>query len=157
MKCNKCKYYDKECYFFSMGSGNPIDMPCYIEEQTGYWKELKINEAIIEALEKIDITTPTPIQREAIPYLLEGLDCIGQAQTGTGKTFAYSIPLIEKIDSTTPVIAEIIDLLFDYFLDEEDFDDTDGCGDGVATCNGGSASNDGSTGDACGYHRSGVP
>lgn len=47
MKCNKCKYYDKECYFFSMGSGNPIDMPCYIEEQTGYWKELKINENML--------------------------------------------------------------------------------------------------------------
>ena len=51
------------------------------------FRELNINEAIIEALEKIDITTPTPIQREAIPFLLEGLDCIGQAQTGTGKTF----------------------------------------------------------------------
>lgn len=50
MKCNKCKYYDKddkECYFFSMGSGNPIDMPCYTKEQTGYWKELKINENML--------------------------------------------------------------------------------------------------------------
>jgi len=50
MKCNKCKYYDKdgkECYFFSMGSGNLIDMPCYTEKQTGYWKELKINENML--------------------------------------------------------------------------------------------------------------
>ena len=50
MKCNKCKYYDKddkECYFFSMGSGNPIDMPCYTEEQSSYWKELKINENML--------------------------------------------------------------------------------------------------------------
>ena len=60
------------------------------------FRELNINEAIIEALDKIEITTPTPIQRESIPYLLEGLDCIGQAQTGTGKTFAYSIPLLVK-------------------------------------------------------------
>ena len=50
MKCNKCKYYDKdnrECYFFSMGSGNPIDMPCYTEEKSSYWKELKINKNML--------------------------------------------------------------------------------------------------------------
>ena len=33
--------------FFSMGNGNPIDMPCYKEKQTGYWKELKINENML--------------------------------------------------------------------------------------------------------------
>ena len=72
------------------------------------FRELNINEAIIEALEKIDITTPTPIQRESIPYLLQGLDCIGQAQTGTGKTFAYSIPLIEKIDSSSKNVQSLV-------------------------------------------------
>ena len=72
------------------------------------FRELNINEAIIEALEKIEITTPTPIQRESIPYLLQGLDCIGQAQTGTGKTFAYSIPLIEKIDSNSKNVQSLV-------------------------------------------------
>ena len=40
---------------------------------------------------------PTPIQKESIPYTLEGKDILGQAQTGTGKTGAFGIPLIEKV------------------------------------------------------------
>ena len=72
------------------------------------FRELNINEAIVEALEKIEITTPTPIQKESIPYLLQGFDCIGQAQTGTGKTFAYSIPLIEKIDSNSKNVQSLV-------------------------------------------------
>ena len=59
---------------------------------------LNVNEAIIEALNKENILVPTPIQKEAIPHLFSGSDVIGQAQTGTGKTFAYSIPLLDKID-----------------------------------------------------------
>ncbi len=59
---------------------------------------LNISNAIIEALNKENILEPTPIQEKSIPFLLEGNDVIGQAQTGTGKTFAYSIPLLERIN-----------------------------------------------------------
>ena len=45
--------------------------------------DLKISEAMIQSLDQINITDPTPIQKEAIPLLLEGKDVIGQAQTGT--------------------------------------------------------------------------
>ena len=60
--------------------------------------ELNINEKIIKSLEENQIFIPTPIQEKSIPLLLEGNDVIGQAQTGTGKTFAYSIPLLERIN-----------------------------------------------------------
>lgn len=63
------------------------------------FERLNVNEKIIESLNKENILVPTPIQMEAIPLLKEGFDVIGQAQTGTGKTFAYAIPLIEKINS----------------------------------------------------------
>ena len=72
------------------------------------FSNLNINEAIIDALNKLEILEPTPIQSEAIPPLMEGKDVIGQAQTGTGKTFAYSIPLIEKIDTQYELLKEKI-------------------------------------------------
>ena len=59
--------------------------------------DFNLNENIIKALEKHSISEFTPIQVETIPLLLQGYDVIGQAQTGTGKTFAYSIPLIESL------------------------------------------------------------
>ncbi|MBQ2472181.1 MAG: DEAD/DEAH box helicase [Acholeplasmatales bacterium] len=62
------------------------------------FEKLNVREDIIDCLNKENILVPTPIQEEAIPLLKEGFDCIGQAQTGTGKTFAYAIPLIEGID-----------------------------------------------------------
>ena len=53
-----------------------------------------------EALKALSIDTPTAIQSEAIPHLLEGRDVIGQAHTGSGKTLAFGLPLIERCDST---------------------------------------------------------
>jgi len=49
------------------------------------------------ALERLELTEPTPIQREAIPIALEGKDVMGLAQTGTGKTLAFGLPLIEHL------------------------------------------------------------
>ena len=57
------------------------------------FKEFGLPEAIIQALERLNITTPTPIQAEAIPLAIEGHDVLGTAQTGTGKTLAYIAPL----------------------------------------------------------------
>lgn len=62
------------------------------------FERLNVSEKIIDALNKENILVPTPIQENAIPILKEGYDVIGQAQTGTGKTFAYAIPLIDKIN-----------------------------------------------------------
>ncbi|MFH1541983.1 MAG: DEAD/DEAH box helicase, partial [bacterium] len=52
---------------------------------------------IIETLEQLKFVTPTPIQLKAIPLGLDGQDVIGVAQTGTGKTFAFGIPMIQKL------------------------------------------------------------
>jgi len=52
-----------------------------------------------KALEAMKIDTPTPVQAEAIPPLLEGRDVIGQAVTGSGKTLAFGLPLVERIDA----------------------------------------------------------
>ncbi|MDP3372180.1 MAG: DEAD/DEAH box helicase [Candidatus Paracaedibacteraceae bacterium] len=57
------------------------------------FKSFNLPEALVSALERLDITTPTPIQAEAIPLALAGDDVLGSAQTGTGKTLAYLIPI----------------------------------------------------------------
>lgn len=61
------------------------------------FQELNISEEIIRALNDMGFEEPTPIQAESIPVALAGKDMIGQAQTGTGKTAAYGIPVLEKI------------------------------------------------------------
>jgi ATP-dependent RNA helicase DeaD len=60
--------------------------------------ELGLSEPLLDALKHLGYEKPTPIQEEAIPGLLEGRDIIGQAQTGTGKTAAFGLPLLEYID-----------------------------------------------------------
>ena len=62
------------------------------------FNEMNIQIGLKKAIEELGFTTPTDIQSEAIPKVLEGLDVIGEAQTGTGKTFSFAIPMIEKID-----------------------------------------------------------
>ena len=58
---------------------------------------LNLNPKILAALEKKGYTTPTPIQAQAIPHLLEGKDLLGIAQTGTGKTAAFSLPILHNL------------------------------------------------------------
>ncbi|MGL4740270.1 MAG: DEAD/DEAH box helicase [Sarcina sp.] len=64
------------------------------------FKELNIREDIINILNKNKIVVPTQIQKEAIPVALEGKNILAQSETGTGKTLAYLIPIIMKIDIT---------------------------------------------------------
>jgi superfamily II DNA/RNA helicase len=59
--------------------------------------ELKLDSSLQEGIESLGFDSPTPIQEKAIPLILEGKDLIGSAQTGTGKTAAFLIPLIQKI------------------------------------------------------------
>ena len=61
------------------------------------FKLLKIEDSLKNSLHKMNFTKPTPIQGMAIPAALEGKDILGTAQTGTGKTLAFSIPLINKL------------------------------------------------------------
>lgn len=72
------------------------------------FNEIIKNEKIIESLKELNILSPTPIQKKAIPLLLNKNDVIGQAQTGTGKTFAYSIPLILNIDENSKNIESLV-------------------------------------------------
>ena len=60
--------------------------------------ELGVKPEILKAVEDMGFEEPTPIQKAAIPTALTGKDLIGQAQTGTGKTAAFGIPILERID-----------------------------------------------------------
>ena len=62
------------------------------------FQELGLSEPLIDALRHLGYERPTPIQEQAIPVLLEGRDVIGQAQTGTGKTAAFGLPLLDYVD-----------------------------------------------------------
>ena len=60
------------------------------------WEEV-VDERILRAVREMGFDSFTPIQEQAIPCLLRGEDIIGQAQTGTGKTAAFGIPLLQKV------------------------------------------------------------
>ncbi|AYQ56013.1 ATP-dependent RNA helicase DeaD [Bathymodiolus thermophilus thioautotrophic gill symbiont] len=62
------------------------------------FSDLGLSDSILKVLDSIGYETPSPIQQQCITYLLDGKDVIGQAQTGTGKTAAFALPLLDKID-----------------------------------------------------------
>ena len=64
------------------------------------FKELGVSASVLNALKILKIETPTPIQTKSIPVGLTGQDLIGVAQTGTGKTFAFGIPMIERLSAS---------------------------------------------------------
>ncbi len=72
------------------------------------FRSLGISELLAETLNQHGISKPTSIQEKAIPLLLDGKDVIAQSQTGTGKTFAFVLPIIEKIDIQNPNIQALI-------------------------------------------------
>ena len=61
---------------------------------------LGIAPGILEILKKIRYVTPTPIQHRTIPIAIQGKDVVGIAQTGTGKTLAFGIPMIQRLEIT---------------------------------------------------------
>ena len=61
------------------------------------FEQLSLIEPILNALKNEGYTTPTPIQEQAIPSILEGRDLLGCAQTGTGKTAAFAIPVLQLL------------------------------------------------------------
>src|SRR3954467_13795623 len=62
------------------------------------FSELGLKPEILQTLDELGYAEPTPIQAQAIPELLAGHDVIGQAQTGSGKTAAFGLPLLEYLD-----------------------------------------------------------
>ncbi|MBM0742387.1 DEAD/DEAH box helicase [Phormidium sp. CLA17] len=72
------------------------------------FSSLGLSDARVRFLESMGFTAPTSIQAEAIPHLLAGRDVVGQAQTGTGKTAAFSLPILEQIDVMSPVVQALV-------------------------------------------------
>jgi ATP-dependent RNA helicase DeaD len=72
------------------------------------FKDLGLSPKIQQALDELGYVDPTPIQEEAIPELLAGHDVIGQAQTGTGKTAAFGLPLLQYLDPADPEVQAIV-------------------------------------------------
>ncbi|HEX2191421.1 MAG TPA: DEAD/DEAH box helicase [Longimicrobiaceae bacterium] len=68
-----------------------------VEESAVTFAELGLSEEVLAALDALGYEEPTPIQTEAIPVLMEGRDVIGRAATGTGKTAAFALPLVERV------------------------------------------------------------
>ena len=73
------------------------------------FKDLNLSTALMKAIEDLGFEEPTPIQKLTIPHALQGRDIIGQAQTGTGKTASFGIPIIEKDFSGKKPYALIIE------------------------------------------------
>src|SRR3954470_20300869 len=70
--------------------------------------ELGLSEPLTEALKHLGYEKPTPIQEQAIPALLAGSDVIGQAQTGTGKTAAFGLPLLQYVDPSMNEVQALV-------------------------------------------------
>ncbi|ATW26054.1 DEAD/DEAH box helicase [Candidatus Formimonas warabiya] len=70
--------------------------------------DMGLSDPIIRATLNMGFEEPTPIQEQTIPFALKGTDVIGQAQTGTGKTAAFGIPLVEKMDVDVEVVQGLI-------------------------------------------------
>jgi len=72
------------------------------------FRDLGLKEDIVTALDELGYEQPSPIQEQAIPELLGGHDMIGQAQTGTGKTAAFGLPLLQYLDPTSDETQAIV-------------------------------------------------
>lgn len=70
--------------------------------------DFRIGDRTLRALDQMGIRTPTPIQAEAVPALLDGRDVIGQARTGSGKTLAFGIPAIELVDPAIKAVQVLV-------------------------------------------------
>jgi len=70
--------------------------------------DLGLSESTLQALRDVGYESPSPIQEQAIPALLEGRDVIGQAQTGTGKTAAFGLPIMEYVDPSEKTVQALV-------------------------------------------------
>src|SRR6267143_4850465 len=72
------------------------------------FSELGLSEEVLKAIDKLGFEQAAPIQAAAIPVLMHGKDVVGQSQTGSGKTAAFSIPAIEKVDPNNRTVQILI-------------------------------------------------
>ena len=70
--------------------------------------DLGLSKPLLDAIEHLGYKEPTPIQEQTIPALLEGKDVMGQAQTGTGKTAAFGLPLLQFVDPDNPEVQALV-------------------------------------------------
>ena len=70
--------------------------------------DLGLEPTLLEAVHDVGYESPSPIQEQAIPPLLEGLDMIGQAQTGSGKTAAFGLPMLQYVDPSDPDVQALV-------------------------------------------------
>jgi ATP-dependent RNA helicase DeaD len=70
--------------------------------------QLGLSESTLHALRDVGYESPSPIQEQAVPALLEGRDVIGQAQTGTGKTAAFGLPIMEHVDASVADVQALV-------------------------------------------------
>ncbi|MDR3288156.1 MAG: DEAD/DEAH box helicase [Peptococcaceae bacterium] len=70
--------------------------------------DIVLSKQVLQALSEMGFEEPSPIQKEALPLALEGQDIIGQAQTGTGKTAAFGIPMVEKVNPKFQAVQAIV-------------------------------------------------
>src|ERR1700760_4461703 len=68
-----------------------------LEQPTAPFEALGLESALVTPLTTLGYEEPTPIQREAIPPLVAGRDLVGQAATGTGKTAAFALPVLQRL------------------------------------------------------------
>jgi ATP-dependent RNA helicase DeaD len=73
-------------------------MKAKAEVRTDSFDQFGLGEQLLKAISDVGYETPSPIQRKTIPLLLEGRDVVGQAQTGTGKTAAFALPILERLE-----------------------------------------------------------
>src|SRR6202012_2691707 len=79
---------------------NMSAVPADAIENTLSFRDLALSDAVLLALTDVGYESPSPIQAQTIPVLLSGKDMLGQAQTGTGKTAAFALPALTRIDLT---------------------------------------------------------
>ena len=78
------------------------------EESIVTFDDLGLSKEVLRAVHDLGFESPTPIQERSIPVVLSGKDMIGQAQTGTGKTAAFSLPILSRIDCKKSCIQALI-------------------------------------------------
>src|SRR5436190_437528 len=75
---------------------------------TKLFSELGLSEELLKAIDKLGFEKASPIQAESIPPLMEGRDVVGQSQTGSGKTAAFAVPAIERVDLRVRAVQVLI-------------------------------------------------
>ncbi len=78
------------------------------DTQLPTFADLNLPAPILKALKEVGYETPSPIQAATIPLLMEGRDILGQAQTGTGKTAAFALPVLSRIDVKNPAVQALV-------------------------------------------------